>query len=114
MMIGTPAGKVRFLDALHQGQDCAGEIYRRGGAAGLIVDHTKLLALGAKPEHGLDEIRSERAIDPGGAQNEVPNMGDSYGALPRLFACGIDSVRTDRVVFPIRDAGRRTSRSRDE
>ena len=52
IMIGAPAGKAGPLDAANQGQDCAREIFGRGGTAGLIVDDAKFLALGAKLRRG--------------------------------------------------------------
>ena len=93
------------LRGLRDGEDRLGKIAGRGRPAGLVVDDAKLVALGAEPEHGLDEIGAERAIDPGRAQDQVLAVGGADGALAGLLAPRIGALRIDLVLLVVGNAG---------
>ena len=106
IMIGAPIGEARSLRGLRDGEDRLGKIAGRGRAPGLVVDDAKLVALGAEPEHGLDEIGAERAIDPGRAQDQVLAVGRADGALAGFLAPRIGALRIDLVLLVVGNAGR--------
>ena len=76
------------------------------GPPGLVVDDAKLVALGAEPEHGLDEIGAERTIDPGCAQDQVLAVARADGALAGFLAARIGALRIDLVLLVVGNAGR--------
>ena len=81
--------------------DGLGGVGRRGRAAALIVDDAEPVALGAEPQHRLDEIAADRAVDPRRPQDDmaVEALGD--GGVARRLAGAIDRTGIDRVVLGV-------------
>jgi len=104
-MISAPLGEVWILRGFGDGEDRLRKIAGRGRPPGLVVDDASLVALGAQPEHGLDEIGAERAVDPGRAQDQVLAVGGADGALAGFLAARIGALRIDLVLLLVRNAG---------
>ena len=104
-MISAPLGEVWILRGFGDGEDRLRKIAGRGQPPGLVVDDANLVALGAQPEHGLDEIGAERAVDPGRAQDQVLAVAGADGALAGFLAARIGALRIDLVLLVVRNAG---------
>jgi len=104
-MISAPLGEVWILRGFGDGEDRLGQIAGRGRPPGLVVDDANLVALGPQPEHGLDEIGAERAVDPGRAQDQVLAVAGADGALAGFLAARIGALRIDLVLLVVRNAG---------
>ena len=61
----------------------------------------QLRALGAKPQHGANEIRAVRAEHPRRAQDQMLRAGAAHQTLALFLAPPIDIERSDRIVLPI-------------
>jgi hypothetical protein len=82
-----------------------------GGGAYLVVDDRKRVAFLRQPQHGFGKIAAARAIDPAGAENEMPASGlpdelltlqlgapvhterpGGVGLAPRLVAAAVEHI----------------------
>ena len=82
--------------------DAVGDVERARRRAVLIRHDRDLVAVARQAQHRFDEILAERAVDPGGAQDDV------VAQLPRATACSpaslvapVDPERPDRIVLAV-------------
>jgi hypothetical protein len=72
-----------------------------GGRADLVVDHPQFVALAQQTQHGQQEIRPARAIDPTGAEDQRTGARFEQGALAAELGLAIDVERVGAVVLGI-------------
>jgi hypothetical protein len=96
---------LRLISAAEVGGDgehAVGDIKRARRIAVLIGDHADLLALACEPQHCLHEIRSERAVDPGGSENGAVLVFGKHGLLTSQLGCPIDAGRPRLILLHVR------------
>lgn len=102
-MKGTPLSSV-LLDLLGDHEQRSGDVDGGSRAAVLIRDDAQCRPFSSEPQHGLHEVCSKGAIDPGGAQDDVTRQRRADGTLTGLLAAAVDIDGADRVFFAIRFA----------
>ena len=97
------AGQAALGDVDQRGREVAGV----GRAAGLVVDHGDLVALGADAAHRVDEVLAVRAEDPGGANDRAagpPAVG--HRLLAGELGAPVGALRAGRGGLGVRLARR--------
>ena len=106
----------RRAAALGDRDQRGGEVAGVGRAAELVVDHGHLVALGAEPQHRVDEVLAVRAEHPRGADDRVRRRRRGrHRALARELGAPVGADRAGGRVLGVRRrrvARRRRSRSR--
>jgi len=74
----------------------------RGRRADLVGHHPQRITLGTHAQHGAQEIRAVRGIDPGRAEDQVATTGRTYGILTISLAGAIYTQRRSRLIFAVR------------
>ena len=97
----VPQAALPFADALRDLRDRAGDVRRAGRGADLVGDDPQHRALSGEAQHRLDEIVPVRAVDPGGAQDNVLAQRLAHGALAGLLARAVNPQRIDRIVLSV-------------
>lgn len=82
-------------------QDRVGDVERGCRIAPLIGDDRDLVAVTGQPQHRLDEVLAEGAVDPGRAQDEVARVGRRHGRFAGELGGAVDAERRGRVGFDI-------------
>ena len=100
-MIGLAEADRLAPPATEQCDQSVGEIERAARIADLIVDDGKFIALARKPHDGLDEIVTERAVEPGGADDQMIGRGGANLLLADQLAPPVGAGRSGRVVLAI-------------
>ena len=97
---------------------CLGDLHQRrremagvGRAAELVVDHRDLVALGAEPQHRVDEVLAVRAEHPRGADDRVDRATRRHRELARELGAPVGADRAGRRVLAVRRRSRRPAKT---
>src|SRR5579883_1473571 len=77
------------------------DVERKGRCAALVVDHRNFIARFGEPQHGLEKIHAEWAINPARAQDDVVFRVLAHRGFAGLFRFTVSAERRDRVVFDV-------------
>ena len=83
-------------------ENAVSDVKRIGRRAELVGHHGNFRALVRQRQHGADEVLPKRAVDPGGAENDVVGLSRRDCPLTGQLASPVDVHRIDRIAFDVR------------
>jgi hypothetical protein len=100
-MVGPPIFEIRLPRRRQDGGYRIGDVRGGGWATDLIIYDLKLAPFSGKTQHGPDEVRAVRAVNPGRTQNHMLGASRSHSVLAFGLAEPIGTERSKGIVFAI-------------